>query len=1089
MGDLPPAPWAHPPLSPPRPPPSPLAPEIPHLILGSLRYTLAWDVVASVALLAAWWVWRLDTYWLSRGDGRWRQLWSVWRASGEEVASRCGADARDYLVVQRLLLVAVAVVAVPGVLLLLPVAITLGSDWGDGDDESAFARTTVHHLHDRSPYLWCVALTSAVAVAAVHLVADRVERTLVRERYAAGAELASTVAAVTILLRRLPRRVTDRPAALHAALDARYPGRVHAVVVPRDGRGTRLARRLDDARARLVAARRRVTDGTAARGVANAAARAVAAAEDALARYERHASPPPPGCCFAVFRDVDAANSALRALRPTLRGVLVGVLAGRILPFRVAKRLAPGFRGGAPVPGWSGGEPSSCSSRVEISDPEISDPRDSRRREDSERREAVDSDPRSDSERRESVDSDPRSDSERRESVDSDPRSDPLVPRPAGSRGFGDPGAIASVSLAVGVGAHAWRVDRAPPPSGVLWENVGAASASRLARSVAVDGAVAVGLVFVSSPLAAFGIANEAAKTFAPAADSSAARMSWPAWVAWARGEGAFAGFAFQFLPNLGALVVVYLVIPRVMERATRAERHLTRSGALRSLVTKEFWYFLVNLLLLLALGKAALSAAASRAFECRRGRNPADVPDACGRTFVRVLGESFVASSGVSMCGFLFTCCTLGPAWELLSLLAYARGVAAERSRGGGRRWPRNHRSHIGVGSDGNGNGNGSLRDGEDDERREEPLPGEPRGIPRGTPGPGEPRGTPRGTPSCTPTPDRDDAIVDDGFMRAFSSPAPPPGPSRRRGVPAPPGSSYRPPFDLPGMHAFNATVFACAMVYASLAPALLVPGVAFFAARFLVHKHNLLALHRANVAGASEGEGSDLFGSGRGGVGGGGGRGGDDALGDHSEFPRRNSGVGLDASSADAFAFSADAFGVAEANASERPGSVPSRRTSDGRLVEAVARAIRASAWLHAAVSAAFLNLRGTRAQSACAAATLVVAVGWTRARDALRAWNAASVGRRDATFGEGSSVAPEILLQASQYAGPPRDEGDPLRPVATSTPILRRTRTSSSTPSAQRVPRRLRGVFRGGDEFGDDDDGGNLRTPLLRGSGEET
>ena len=153
----------------------------------------------------------------------------------------------------------------------------------------------------------------------------------------------------------------------------------------------------------------------------------------------------------------------------------------------------------------------------------------------------------------------------------------------------------------------------------MLWENVGAASASRLARSVAVDGAVAVGLVFVSSPLATFGIANEAAKTFAPAADSSAARMSWPAWVAWARGEGAFAGFAFQFLPNLGALVVVYLVIPRVMERATRAERHLTRSGALRSLVTKEFWYFLVNLLLLLALGKAALSAAASRALECRR--------------------------------------------------------------------------------------------------------------------------------------------------------------------------------------------------------------------------------------------------------------------------------------------------------------------------------------------------------------------------------------------------------------------------------------------------------------------------------------
>ena len=265
--------------------------------------------------------------------------------------------------------------------------------------------------------------------------------------------------------------------------------------------------------------------------------------------------------------------------------------------------------------------------------------------------------------------------------------------------------------------------------------------------------------------------------------------------------------------------------------------------------------------------------------------------------------------------------------------------------------------------------------------------------------------------------------------------------------------------------MHAFNATVFACAMVYASLAPALLVPGVAFFAARFLVHKHNLLALHRANVAGASEGEDRIC-----------------------SEADAATSGAEAGAAAATRSVTTPNALAeipesvstrvlprrpsASAESASERPGSVPSRRTSDGRLVEAVARAIRASAWLHAAVSAAFLNLRGTRAQSACAAATLVVAVGWTRARDALRAWNAASVGRRDATFGEGSSVAPEILLQASQYAGPPRDEGDPLRPV-----------------SARRVPRRLRGVFRGGDEFGDDDDGGNLRTPLLRGSGEET
>ena len=62
----------------------------------------------------------------------------------------------------------------------------------------------------------------------------------------------------------------------------------------------------------------------------------------------------------------------------------------------------------------------------------------------------------------------------------------------------------------------------------------------------------------------------------------------------------------------------------------------------------------------------------------------------------------------------------------------------------------------------------------------------------------------------------------------------------------------AFRPAFDRPGQHAFNVTVLACALAYAALAPILLVPGAAFFAVRYLVHKHNLLCLHLDNVAGA---------------------------------------------------------------------------------------------------------------------------------------------------------------------------------------------------------------------------------------------
>ena len=87
--------------------------------------------------------------------------------------------------------------------------------------------------------------------------------------------------------------------------------------------------------------------------------------------------------------------------------------------------------------------------------------------------------------------------------------------------------------------------------------------------------------------------------------------------------------------------------------------------------MSKEFWFFLINLLLLLALGKAALSATVQQVRQCQWRT----APDACEDRFLRILGDSFVASSAMSICGFLCTCCTLGPAWELLSFLSWLRG------------------------------------------------------------------------------------------------------------------------------------------------------------------------------------------------------------------------------------------------------------------------------------------------------------------------------------------------------------------------------------------------------------------------------
>jgi hypothetical protein len=450
------------------------------------------------------------------------------------------------------------------------------------------------------------------------------------------------------------------------------------------------------------------------------------------------------------------------------------------------------------------------------------------------------------------------------------------------------------VSLAIRRGAHYWRCDFAPPPEGVLWENVGVTPGRRFLLTLVVNVCVSLGLVFVSSPLALFSYAGELAANLDPKTD-----WRWDAWLDWARGEGgAYGGFVFQFAPNAAALVMIYLLIPRALERATRVEKHLTRSGALRSLVSKEFAYFLVNLLLLLALGKAALSAAAEQVRECQWHATP----DACETKFLAVLGESFVAEAAMSLCGFLCTCCTLGPAWELLSVFAWIGEVAAdaaEKRRAGGtnerERERERERSHA--------------RD------------------------------------YATPT-------------RRTLRPSPFTRLTARRVSPR------RPTFDLPGQHAFNATVLACATAFASLAPALLVPGALFFAARYLVHKHNLLCLHLGAVAGAGEG--------------------GDDPFGRPSSADDEDEIVSSDVLS--------DRFGErTDVGRLRLAGSVGSRLgsdgRSDGRLLATVTRVVRVSALIHATVMAAFLRLRGTDAQAAAAAALLVAAATRRRAAPPLR------------------------------------------------------------------------------------------------------
>ena len=63
---------------------------------------------------------------------------------------------------------------------------------------------------------------------------------------------------------------------------------------------------------------------------------------------------------------------------------------------------------------------------------------------------------------------------------------------------------------------------------------------SRFYRAFFVNAFVFVGLVFVSSPLAVFGLLNDVARSLDPTLDA----RWWDRWVDWARGRGALSGGA-----------------------------------------------------------------------------------------------------------------------------------------------------------------------------------------------------------------------------------------------------------------------------------------------------------------------------------------------------------------------------------------------------------------------------------------------------------------------------------------------------------------------------------------------------------------
>eukprot|EP00899_Mesostigma_viride_P011603 jgi/Mesvir1/20443/Mv12338-RA.2 len=165
----------------------------------------------------------------------------AWKATYADIAAHCGADACEYLVLQRATFVTLAITCLPTLLLLLPLNLYAGHDnkevmkGGDSD----FVVTTVSHFEipRESGLLWVHTVVTLVIAGIIHGMFVSLDRSA--KKHMRGAALtqvsqSGSITAFTILIRGVPRELADRPYPLWDYLSCMYPGKIFKLYTPMD---------------------------------------------------------------------------------------------------------------------------------------------------------------------------------------------------------------------------------------------------------------------------------------------------------------------------------------------------------------------------------------------------------------------------------------------------------------------------------------------------------------------------------------------------------------------------------------------------------------------------------------------------------------------------------------------------------------------------------------------------------------------------------------------------------------------------------------------------------------------------------------
>jgi hypothetical protein len=163
------------------------------------------------------------------------KLLAVWHATRREIASHCGADAAQFLLIEGGSCALLLSVAALSLLVMLPLNIYAGT----APLNDQFSKTTITHIAKGSLLLWVHFVFVVVVVVLVHFSMLGIEERLRITRFRDGNgnlsdPSANSTAIFTIMVQGLPKALGDDRTVLQEYFQYRYPGKVYRVIVPMD---------------------------------------------------------------------------------------------------------------------------------------------------------------------------------------------------------------------------------------------------------------------------------------------------------------------------------------------------------------------------------------------------------------------------------------------------------------------------------------------------------------------------------------------------------------------------------------------------------------------------------------------------------------------------------------------------------------------------------------------------------------------------------------------------------------------------------------------------------------------------------------